>query len=675
MPTKSPAKSPSLLWKGKTARVAIPPTRDPFINSLMTRLTPDKNGLERFFVTTYNSISGCLAVCINEAGEHRSYRFHQKKYGATHAGFYGVVQEDDDTLWLCGTIDNVSRLTLSTGKLETYETGAPSALIFQGLTFDKPTGKLLGIAFPPPKTTAFVFDTRTRKGVKVIETAQGVGNYMRYTVPNKDGTWTIVMHMPGNHLFIWDPRTDALDPVTITPTYESENFDATTYMVITDDAGRIYFPGKGWFDPVTKQYGEGPRPQSERTWFGRIGDHAWGVSASGGNVSTFRWDMKTGKVSPVAPISDCSAQGVNLTASGKIVSVNLYGEFHRFDAMTGALECSRRLDADGVGHIDTMCLLDDRRLLGTPFITQRFWEADLKTGKGADMGRAAPGYGEIMQLRKIGKKVYLAAYAGGELTEYDPAQPARYPENPRTVADPPLAMRPVAIDTDGRILYWSSSREYGKLGCIIARYDTRTGLSTYVDSPLGDQMVTSLFYERKTDSLLVATTIHADCQSCPATADRACLARLDAKTLKPVERVDAPKGVEHSTIVGPLAPGKWVACWNRPNAGKPWFVVESGAMKAPAPAPGESESATKPWPVEKVHSVHYAGSPGKFLIHAPGQLGVWDLRKAPGKLLRELPIPALKPGSHIHRLFVQDATVMFNTAEEVFVLRDALKGI
>lgn len=662
---KSSVNPPAPLWKGKPARIDIPPTRDPFINTLMTRLSPDKNGLERFFATTYNSISGCLGVCINEAGEHTRYRFSKPKYDATYPGFYGVAQEDDDTLWLCGTIDKVSRLTLSTGKLETYETGAPSALIFQGLTFDKPTGKLLGLAFPPPKTAAFIFDTRARKAVKVFEPAQEVGKYMRYSVPNRDGTWTIICHMPGQHLFIWDPRTDRFDPFTLAPTYESENFTSTTYMVIQNDRGDIYFPQLGWFDPVAREFIKGgPRPDAERTWFGRIGDQAWGLSAAGGNASIFRWDMKSGHVHPVAPIADSSVQGVNLTRSGKIVAVNLYGEFIRLDGMTGAIECTRRLDADGVGHIDTLCLLDDRRLLGTPFITQRFWEADLKTGKGADMGRAAPGYGEIMQLRKIGKKVYLAAYAGGELTEYDPAQPARYPENPRVVADPPLAMRPVAIDDDGRNLFWSSSREYGKLGCVVSRYDTRTGLSAYVDSPLGDQQINSLFHDRKTNSLIVASTIHADCQSAPATADRACIARLDAKTLKPLERIDAPQGFEVAYVLGPLAPGKFLACWNSPR----WesvrlFAVEAGAMRGPA------EGELLQFPLAAPHNVLYAGKPGRFLLTKGADVGVWDLRR--NKLVRQFPTY----GAYIDRFYVQETHVMYQTKKEVFVLRDALKGI
>lgn len=661
-PAGKKAAAPSLpLWKGKPQRVSVPKTRDPFINSCMTRLAPDASGLERFFISTYNSNGGSIAACINEAGEHRLYHFNKPVY----PGFYGVAPEDPDTLWLCGTIDRVGRFDLRSGKIEMFQTGAPSALVFQGLVYDPPTGKLLATAFPPPNTTGFIFDTRLRKPVKTFQTPREFGGYMRLSMPNADGTWTILMHMPGWHLHIWDPRTDKIETITIKETYAPHDTAATTYMLIRDDAGRIYFPDLGWYDLTRRAFAsDGPRPQSERTWFGRHGQTAWGLSVQGGTATIARWDMQTGKVHSLATIPDCPSQAVNLTGSGKIVAVNLYGEFFRFDGQTGALECTRRLDATGVGHIDTLCLIDDRRLLGTPFITQRFWEADLKTGRGEDMGRAAPNFGEIMQIKKVGSKVYMAAYADGELTEYDPALPARFPENPRVVADPPLGMRPVAIDSDGRNVFYSSSLEYGRLGSVVTRYDVRTGVSAYGMNPLGDQQINSLFCEKKTNSLIVATTVHADCQSAPATTNRACIARLDATTFEPLERIDAPAGTEYTSVLGLLSPGVWVACWSYPWwSQKWWFALKSGAMAAP------TEADQRPWPMEKLSGVAYAGVPGKFVISTPEHLGVWDLAK--GKLLRVLP----SHGQLMRKIFVQDKSVMFHTSHEVWVLRDALAGI
>jgi len=161
----------SPLWAGRIRRAAIPPTRDPFINAMMTRLTPDASGAERFFISTYNAITGGLAACINEHGEHRLYRFDP----ASLPGLYSVAQEDDDTLWLCGSLNQVARFTLSSGEVEFFDTGAPWALVFEGMAMDKATGKLFAFGFRPPKALGIVFDYRRRKPVRVIELPQEAG--------------------------------------------------------------------------------------------------------------------------------------------------------------------------------------------------------------------------------------------------------------------------------------------------------------------------------------------------------------------------------------------------------------------------------------------------------------------------------------------------------------------
>jgi hypothetical protein len=81
------------------------------------------------------------------------------------------------------------------------------------------------------------------------------------------------------------------------------------------------------------------------------------------------WDLGTGQVRELCRYPDTHMQSVNLTRSGKIVAVNVYGVFFRFDLASGALESSIRLPAAALGPVDRLCRIDRDRILGTPFIT------------------------------------------------------------------------------------------------------------------------------------------------------------------------------------------------------------------------------------------------------------------------------------------------------------------
>jgi hypothetical protein len=503
-------------WTGLIRRAPIPKTRDPFVNTPLIRV-PGADGAERFWISSWNGNAGTTAVLIDARGEHRIYRF-----GREHGGFYSAVAIDPQTLWLCGDLARVVRLDLSTGKFDVFETGAPAALVFQGMACDKATGKLFAAAFPPPETSAFSFDTRTGRTTKVW-TAFTEAHYMRFSFPNVDGTHGIVMHLPGIRLLRWDPRTDALEEESVAETLDIHASEGPwTHSLVADDAGRRYFPGRGWYDGLTRCLRDGPRPQREMTWFARQGQRILGASSSRRTAEIAAWDVRSGEVETLCEVPDAGTFNVNATADGRIVAVNMYGEFFRFDGATGALECSKRLPTDAVGRVDCICRIDADRVLGTPFITQRFWELDLRTGEGVDCGRAAPGGGEILRTWRLGSKAYMAAYTGGELTEYDPSLPARFPENP----------------------------------------------------------IRSLWLDAPRRRLLAGTSLHADCQSCPPRAERCVLALIDADRMEVLEQVPAPTDTDDARVVGPLDAHRCVVWfqWRRPGRG----VVDMDALRTPA---------------------------------------------------------------------------------------------
>ncbi|MHB0935766.1 MAG: NHL repeat-containing protein [Armatimonadota bacterium] len=640
---------------GTIIRVPIPKGRDPFVNTPLISLGPGEDGTERLWISTWNSNAGTLAALVTEDGRHRIYRFPD------HPGFYSAAQEDADTLWLCGWLNKVVRLTLSTGKYETFDTGGPSALVFQGMVLDHATGKLFAAAFPQQsmKTTAFSFDFRNRKPVAVHE-VDCLAHYMRCHFPNGDGTYSVVLNCPGEALAIWDPRRETVETLVYAEHLDTEILNlGTTYKLIGDDAGRRYFPNLGWYRPASRLFEDGPRPVREMTWFARRGNRAWGVNYENAKLTVGVWDFATGAVRDLCTIPDSQLHNVNLTASGKIMAVNLYGEFFRFDGETGTLEMTRRLPTDSWGHVDCLLRIDEDRLLGTPFITQRFWQVNIRTGEGMDCGRACPGVGEVLRTWKIGKLMYMASYTGAELVEYDPDVHPHFPENPRVVADPPHGMRPVAAADDGRNIYYTCSTEYGTLGSTLTKYDTKTGLAQYALRPLGNQQIWSLCYDKAAHALVCATTMHSDCRSCPPTDELCYFAVLDPDTLQPRARVAAPLGTEGARILGSLGKGRYLCACELAD-GRKLFTLDIAGMTVP-------ELADMQEPPKGCGAIAPTDHSGRFVLHIGRRLELWDMNRR--KRLRVL----FDKFHNCRGYHVQADSVYVMKQKEVIILEVILK--
>lgn len=649
---------PVIRWSGKKPRSApIPFCRDPFVNVELLRLTPDAAGLDRFWISSFNGAFGSLGVCVNEMGEARTYPAGHWR----HPGFYSAVQTGPDTLWLCGNLNMMVRLSLTSGRFEFFPTGAPAALVFAGMAYDVKSGKLCTIAFPPPKTTAVIFDTKICKTVKV-EVLPTYDHYQRSSFPNGDGTYSLELQCPGLTFARWDPRTDGIRTPQSVPELEAHGAGGLVYRTVADDAGRRYLPGFGWYNTVSGKIEKGPRPADDSVaWFAR--DKRFFYGQKTGSSLIRRWDPKTLKESDVGeyPGAGLGYMNTSLTRSGRLVGVSKDGLFTRINAATGEMEMSRRLPTDAVQPADCVIRIDKDRVLGTPFITQRFWEANLRTKKGFDCGAAAPGGGEILQVWNLGGKVYMAAYTGGELMEYDPGAHPHFPENPRVVAKPPTGMRPVSAADDGRRIFYTCSHHYGHLGSVAARYDTKTGLAFYKDNPLPDQQIVSLFYDKASDSLMAGTTYEADCQSAKATTDRTVIAELDAGTLEVRRQTPGPAGAQTVRIVGPMGRGRWIGTCTGTFDGKwgtRWFVFDAKAFRTPQ---AESLQVFEGWGGK----IQYAGKPGHVVMKIGTRFELWDMRKA-----RRLKL--LADNEHLGHFFVQGRDLILWSAWDVFVLENVL---
>jgi len=647
----------------RAQRVDIPRCRDPFINSMLTPVCSEPGEPQRFWISTWNEVDGCTGALVDETGAFRLYRFAEPRRG----GFYSVVPEDLDTLWLWGDLTEVVRLSLSSGEYECFATGGPHGLVFNGMAYDRASGKLLAAAntYQGAGPTAISFDTHRCETARILEHV-ALDCYLHGHFANGDGTYTVLTEVPGTSLLRWDPRTDEVqvDRLRDSVDLHSELHEGSYYRLVQDDSGRVYFPRRGWYDPSSRGFGDGPVPEREMTWFARHGDRTVGATSADGDVHVGLWDTQSGAVRQVATIRDSMPLSLNMTESGKLVAVSVYGEFTRRDLLTGRFELSRLLPATGVQHTDCLRLIDRDRLLGTPFITQRFWEINLKTGKGYDCGRAAPGGGEILQTWRLGDRIYMAEYSGGRLVEYDPTAHPHFPENPRVVASPLDANRPIAAAHDGRCLYYACSAPYGRLGSTVTRYDTQTGESITVANPILDQRIVSLAYDAGNHALLATTHFDADCRSCPPTSDRCFLATLQADDLSVTQMIEAPPGTATVHTIGPGARAKWLC--RLTGSFQLGGVPVNDILLQVSGRPLELSLLQTAWPIPQGWSTICATAcEGRYVVHVGKRVELWDLVES--RRVRTVSTRAAD-----RRLIVDGDTVLLLGQRDIVVLRDAL---
>lgn len=643
----------------KVIRVGIPKSRDPFVNARLISLGCDGRGRERFWISSCNGGRGSTGIVIDEDGNYRLYRLGKPLIQYC----YSAAPENERILWLCAGLSQMARLDLRTGAYRMYPTGAGSAFVCCGGRLDRATGKFFALGDGEEGTTAISFDVKTKKAV--VHRAVAPDKYMYTCYPQGDGTYIGLAGCPGLSLLHWDPRRDTV--------VREQSFEQGPSVCVADDQGRPYLSGRGWYDFATRAFvPDGPKPEREAQWFERQGNLVIGCEddqASGAVV--YAWDLATGKVRRVTAIPICYAQGITLTRSGKLVSFNIYGEFRRHDIATGRLELFCRPPTDVVAPGFRLLRFDRRRLIGAGFITQRFWEVNLKTGKGYDCGQAAPGGGQVEHFWKIGRKVYLTSYGSGNLLEYDPKLPPRFPENPHVVAEPPCAMRPTSYADDGRNLYYACNQHYGHLGATVTKYDTRTGHYIFHTDPVKDQSIPSIWLDRRRQTLLCHTSFWPDANSCPATADFGYHLRLRAKDLSVLDAAPLPSAVHPGGVIGPMDQRRLLGQYHAIVGDKPrqpyLAVIDCESFAPPdvaqlrEPPPGMWATPAAMWGMK----ILYAGRPGLFVLYRAGGVELWDMRKWKClKLLRK------DPG--VHQITVQGRSLYLNRARDVVILEDVL---
>lgn len=661
-PKPAQQRSHTALPKGCTIqRLNVPPAPGPFVNAKVVSIGSGPDGAERFWASTFNETSGTVGILADEKGFTRTYRF-----GPEHPCFYNAVPQDDDTLWLCGDLSRLVRLKLSTGKFDVFPTGAHDTtdnprtaythLLHCGMVFDKPTGRLFAAARLPHGTTGFSFDSRTKKSLVLRDQWDSLYHYNSF--PSGDGTWTFVFFYPGA-LLRWNPVTQLVTRSAVD--ISSLQLD-TLYSLASDPRYGIYLPTLGWYDAVNDKLTDGPRPQREGMWLGTHGDAILGARTKGSDLILSRWNLTTGEVTDVAQIPETPLKNVTLSKAGNVVAMSLDGEFRVYDSVDMGLKLARRTECDSVGMSMCMRLIKGDRLVGSTFISQRFWQGDIKTGQSADLGRAAPGIGQITNILYLRDRVYLTAYTGGELVEYDPDRPAAFPVNPRVVAQHPLAMRPVACATDGRRIWYACSRHYGIHGSVLFRYDTHTGQASWTINPLGPRQIFSMVYDAANNALICGSTIHCDQAFAPPIEKLSALALIDADDLTvraikigPTLRVD---------VIGWLRKGVLVCVDHTDDRSTARLVTAATLSDIDTPLPAVLKLGPRGAPT----ALRTTGKTGMFLVRHDTALELHDLRKK-SSLIRTLTPPVVGD-----RWLVDGDDLLVLQGKQVLIVRGALKA-
>jgi hypothetical protein len=179
---------------------------------------------------------------------------------------------------------------------------------------------------------------------------------------------------------------------------------------------------------------------------------------------------------------------------------------------------------------------DDGRgtLWGGPMFGQTLFHVDLATKKFTNTGLVCNSGGEVYDVTFKDNKVYAVSYAGGDVIEYDPAQPWNQLENknPRTIAHLTTRgyIRPEAgvhLGDDGK-LYSGWLAKYGTYGGAIAITDPESGDTKLIENPLGAQAISALALDA--NCLYAGTGLHGN--GLPKKNEKSQFGVIDRKTQK-----------------------------------------------------------------------------------------------------------------------------------------------
>lgn len=526
-------------------RYRIPDSRLPFVNAEIATVTI--NG-EPFLVSSI--WGGTAGGRIYFWNPDTRTTFHRQLPNDL-PGAYMLKTGPDGNLYLgCGQGDLV-RYFPDEDRFQTLVTGELYGITWGGCVTDE----LVVWAANPGHVSVYNWrEERLLTTFRPIDSEDPVALYGHHVVEAADGTIILGMNVPQARLVTLDPNT--LEAHSHTPvellgaewTQDLLWFDENRLALLHGhDAGELLVFGYPGFELLERI----PAPEgvaSLRSQICRVGGSYYALGQPDGTL--YRLDEDAGMWEPVQTEWTGGEKGVlSPWGESSICAVTISGMTYCYDTTTGE---SSTFDLVSTGPMvaHALCAIPNSdTIVGAPFINQRFWTLNTRTGEGADGGRAAPGGGQINQIiwDEATGRALLSSYTTSALTAFDPTQPADWPHNPTLLASAEAygQMRPMALVHDGRYAWMATSPNYGTLGGALCRLDPQSGELRVWRHIVPDQKPNALVVDPERRLVYLSTEISADCDSAPPTQTTAQLVAFHMDTLavrhQRAVREDAPR--------------------------------------------------------------------------------------------------------------------------------------
>lgn len=456
-------------------------------------------------------------------------------------GAYMLQSGPDGNLYLgCGQGDLV-RYRPSEDRFETLVTGALHGITWGGCVTDS----LVVWAANPGHVSVYNWrEDRLLTTFRPIDSQEPTALYGHHVLEAADGTIILGMNVPQARLVTLDPQTLAArshTPVELLGAEWTQDLiwldeDRLALLHGHDAAEMLVFeyPGFKLLERIPAPAGV----TSLRSQICQVGGRYYALGQPDGTLH--RLDEPVGREggawNAVVTAWTGGEKGVLSPWGGaSICAVTISGMTYRYDTASGETTAFD-LVATGPMGAHALCAIPDSDLVvGAPFINQRFWTLNTRTGEGGDCGRAAPGGGQINQIvwDAPTQRALLSSYTTSSITAFDPTQPAGWPHNPRWLASAAAdgQMRPMALVHDGRHVWMATSPNYGTLGGALCRLDPQRSELRVWRHIVPDQKPNALVVDAAQRLVYVSTEISADCDSAPPTQTTAQLVAFHMDTL------------------------------------------------------------------------------------------------------------------------------------------------
>lgn len=392
-------------------------------------------------------------------------------------------------------------------------------------------GRLVCSAHPGD---VLIYDTRRREVVKLLSplhTPHRAGKYLQRAA---DDHVIIPLMLPGAELIRLDANTGEFS-VAAAEAYRGPNnflpascslLPSGRYAIPQADAvtlldyptfkrsATVAYPGSGEWQTF--------RNEEDGRLFAHRGD--------GGALYALDEGDRWAEYLPRFPLQVGRAQlGAMFAAlpANRMLGLGTFGEVIEYGSHGQTREVAQ-LDNYGTARLCALAPGEGNRVFTTTFINSSFQELDLKTGQGRNVRPCQKLSGQVSAAVWHRGRLWLACYAGAEVTVYDPAVPGDWPENPRPFADiGHEQLRPVSLHADGDHLWCDTHAQYAKYGGALVRISIRSGECRVWRHLVADHNPTGIVLDTVGRRIYGGTTVWPDMQSAPAAKGPAAVYAFD----------------------------------------------------------------------------------------------------------------------------------------------------